>query len=346
MERRRGTEIRHTGSAESGPGGVSISGYHKGDINTQTTVHFHASGTTDAEPADILQLVHRLSQETHSIWQNYAQASFYGDETPYSLPLDWQHRAPLDHLRGEIRNAAKVVCRYRPDLRDMLTKIEAACDGLLTFCPEDYVPEESTTSFYLSHRHALQEHVTTFTSSIKVAGNSLSLEDVTTSASDDRHPSGPYDVDAPVGLHNQGTTLQRLRDTERFGSIESSAVLRRGLSGFAEGAFLGNKVPTDVLTSLDEFVTAREADPRGFHYADVESAYRVFLAAARALLKSTAEGMFPMKHREGWSEIPGEWYDEDRERWDKATEEILETWRGFLDAHDAFILSGHSALLN
>jgi hypothetical protein len=185
-----------------------------------------------------------------------------------------------------------------------------------------------------------------FTSSIKVAGNSLSLEDVTTSASDDRHPSGPYDVDAPVGLHNQRIILQRLRDTELFGSIESSAAFRRGLSGFAAGTFLGNKVPTDVLTSLDEFITAREADPRGFHDTDVESAYRVFLAAARGLLKSTAEGMFPMTHREGWSEIPGEWYDEDRKRWDKATEEILETWRGFLDARDAYLLSGHSALLS
>jgi hypothetical protein len=139
---------------------------------------------------------------------------------------------------------------------------------------------------------------------------------------------------------------QRLKDAELFRSVESSAALRRGLSGFAVGAFLGDKVPTDVLTSLGEFVTERAADPRGFHDAGVERAYRVFLVAARGLLKSTTEGMFPMKRREGWSEIPGEWYEEDRKRWGKAESEILETWRGFLDAHDAFLLSGHSALLD
>ncbi|MFF1342053.1 FxSxx-COOH system tetratricopeptide repeat protein [Streptomyces sp. NPDC058290] len=41
-----------------------------------------------------------------------------------------------------------------------------------------------------------------FTSTIKVAGNSVSLEDVTTSVSGDSRPAGPYDVDAPSGLHN------------------------------------------------------------------------------------------------------------------------------------------------
>ncbi|WP_042407545.1 S1 family peptidase [Streptacidiphilus carbonis] len=180
----------------------------------------------------------------------------------------------------------------------------------------------------------------------KVAGNSLSLEDVAASASGDRHPAGRYDVDKPVGLHNQRNALRRFKDTEFLGSIESSSALQRALSVLAEGTFLGNKVPTDVLTSLDEFVTVREADPRGFHDTDVERAYRVFLAAARDLLTRTDEGMLPMKVREGWSEIPGEWYDEDRKRWDKAEKEILETWGGFLDAHDAFALAGHGALLN
>jgi hypothetical protein len=180
----------------------------------------------------------------------------------------------------------------------------------------------------------------------KVAGNSLSLEDVAASASGDRHPAGRYDVDEPVGLHNQGNALRRFRDTEFFGSIESSAGLQRALSVLAGGTFLGNKVPTDVLTGLDEFVTVREADPRGFHDTDVEHAYRVFLAAARGLVKSTDRGMRPMKVKEGWSEIPGEWYDKDRKHWDKAEEEILETWREFLDARDAFILASHGALLN
>ncbi|MFD4605364.1 hypothetical protein ACFWPQ_46045 [Streptomyces sp. NPDC058464] len=138
---------------------------------------------------------------------------------------------------------------------------------------------------------------------------------------------------------------QRLEDAELFRFVESSAALQRSLSGFAEGTFLGNKIPTGVLTSLDEFVGACKADPRGFHDTDVENTYRVFLAAARGLLKSTAEGMFPMKRAVGWSEIPGEWYDEDRARWDKAEKEIMETWRGFLDAHDAFLLCGHGALL-
>ncbi|MFJ3304786.1 tetratricopeptide repeat protein, partial [Streptomyces sp. NPDC086549] len=41
-----------------------------------------------------------------------------------------------------------------------------------------------------------------FTSTIKAAGNPLSLEDITTSTSGDHHPSGPYDVAAPLGLHN------------------------------------------------------------------------------------------------------------------------------------------------
>ncbi|WP_369260051.1 tetratricopeptide repeat protein [Streptomyces sp. R35] len=41
-----------------------------------------------------------------------------------------------------------------------------------------------------------------FTSTIKAAGNSLSLEDIATSASDDGPSAGPYDVDAPLGLHN------------------------------------------------------------------------------------------------------------------------------------------------
>ncbi|MGW1675777.1 tetratricopeptide repeat protein [Streptomyces sp. NPDC002324] len=41
-----------------------------------------------------------------------------------------------------------------------------------------------------------------FTSTIKAAGNLMSLEDITLSASGDRQSSGPYDVDAPLGLHN------------------------------------------------------------------------------------------------------------------------------------------------
>lgn len=149
-----------------------------------------------------------------------------------------------------------------------------------------------------------------------------------------------------INQYPVSATPQRLKDAELFGSIESSVALRRSLSGFADGVFLGNKVPTDVLTSLDEFVTARDADPRGFHDTGVESTYRALLAAARGLLKSTDEGMFPMQRAVGWSEIPGEWYDQDRERWDRAKKEITETWCGFLNAHDAFLLSGHSALLD
>ncbi|MFF2130357.1 tetratricopeptide repeat protein, partial [Streptomyces olivochromogenes] len=41
-----------------------------------------------------------------------------------------------------------------------------------------------------------------FITTIKAAGNLLSLEDITASASGDRPASGPYDVDAPLGLHN------------------------------------------------------------------------------------------------------------------------------------------------
>ncbi|MFF2130753.1 tetratricopeptide repeat protein, partial [Streptomyces olivochromogenes] len=41
-----------------------------------------------------------------------------------------------------------------------------------------------------------------FTSTIKAAGNPLTLEDITTSASGDHPAAGPYDVDAPLGLHN------------------------------------------------------------------------------------------------------------------------------------------------
>ncbi|MFE7217067.1 tetratricopeptide repeat protein, partial [Streptomyces sp. NPDC057611] len=41
-----------------------------------------------------------------------------------------------------------------------------------------------------------------FTTTIKAAGNALSLEGVTTSASGDHSPAGPYDVEAPLGLHN------------------------------------------------------------------------------------------------------------------------------------------------
>ncbi|MFD4970150.1 tetratricopeptide repeat protein [Streptomyces sp. NPDC058424] len=41
-----------------------------------------------------------------------------------------------------------------------------------------------------------------FTTTIKAAGNPLSLEDITASASGDHPQAGPYDVDAPLGLHN------------------------------------------------------------------------------------------------------------------------------------------------
>ncbi|MEU6005945.1 tetratricopeptide repeat protein [Streptomyces sp. NPDC047453] len=41
-----------------------------------------------------------------------------------------------------------------------------------------------------------------FTTTLKTAGNPLSLEDITTSASGDQSPAGPYDVEAPLGLHN------------------------------------------------------------------------------------------------------------------------------------------------
>lgn len=41
-----------------------------------------------------------------------------------------------------------------------------------------------------------------FTSTIKAAGNSLSLEDITIAVGGDHPPTGPYDVDAPLGLHN------------------------------------------------------------------------------------------------------------------------------------------------
>ncbi|WP_405966096.1 tetratricopeptide repeat protein [Streptomyces sp. NBC_00015] len=40
-----------------------------------------------------------------------------------------------------------------------------------------------------------------FTSTIKVAGNLLTLQDITIS-SDNGNPPGPYDIDAPAGLHN------------------------------------------------------------------------------------------------------------------------------------------------
>ncbi|WP_406478579.1 FxSxx-COOH system tetratricopeptide repeat protein [Streptomyces sp. NBC_01615] len=41
-----------------------------------------------------------------------------------------------------------------------------------------------------------------FTTTIKAAGNPLTLEDITTSAAGDSPPSGPYDADIPMGLHN------------------------------------------------------------------------------------------------------------------------------------------------
>ncbi|MFJ4621457.1 FxSxx-COOH system tetratricopeptide repeat protein [Streptomyces sp. NPDC088812] len=41
-----------------------------------------------------------------------------------------------------------------------------------------------------------------FTATVKAAGNSLALEDVTRTTTGDRPTAGPYDVDAPLGLHN------------------------------------------------------------------------------------------------------------------------------------------------
>ncbi|MFF3504192.1 FxSxx-COOH system tetratricopeptide repeat protein [Streptomyces sp. NPDC003247] len=41
-----------------------------------------------------------------------------------------------------------------------------------------------------------------FATTVKAAGNSLALEDVTGATAADRPSAGPYDVDAPLGLHN------------------------------------------------------------------------------------------------------------------------------------------------
>lgn len=155
MKKDQAVEVRDTGPATSGAGGVSISGANTAPISN--TVHVYV-GDTEASAMGLVEMIEKFSTDTFEIFRSYARYEAFGEPTPYSDPLERKHRVPLDRLVNGIEAELNKLGSYRPELTEGSARIKDYCDRMLVFCPEGYDPEDNM-SFYLSYRTPLMTHL-------------------------------------------------------------------------------------------------------------------------------------------------------------------------------------------
>ncbi|MEV6404007.1 hypothetical protein AB0M58_13820 [Streptomyces bobili] len=111
----------------------------------------------------------RLSNAAHDfmsradlVWQVHASAEVRGERGP---GYQWEEQAliqvddALFHLRAEAARTQAL----RPDLAALTARLTAEAHSARKFCVEDYIPGETTTSYFLVYLHELQAALTEFT---------------------------------------------------------------------------------------------------------------------------------------------------------------------------------------